>query len=84
MQIKEEKEVEKVKHTSSVESVTLSESFMGRISSSLRLPPKNSKNLSKIRKFHKVKVTIRGTNLQYLITAILTGAMHVTDCCIFN
>lgn len=66
--------------TSAVESVTLSESFIGRIRDSLRLPP--AKYL-----FHEqeqLQLFSELPQLQYFITAIFTGATQVTDWFIFT
>lgn len=61
--------------TSAVESVTLRESLMGRISDSLRFPPKKALKSVKL-------LVIEVFQLQYLITAMFTGATQVTDCAI--
>ena len=53
--------------------VTLSEGFAGRISFSSRLPP--------VKKVHHIlhcNIQFNTMHVQYLITAILTGALQVT------
>ena len=53
--------------------VTLSEGFTGRISFSSRLPP--------VKKAHRIlhsNIQFNTMHVQYLITAILTGALQVT------
>lgn len=74
----ESKHINLKKRTYSKLKVALIESFIGNIKCSSRLPPVNNKiifsNLS----------TIINRILQYLITAILTGATHVTIFIIVN
>lgn len=55
-----------------MESVTLRESLMGRMSDSFRFPPKT---ILKSVKLH----LLQAFQLQYLMTAIFTGATQVTD-----
>lgn len=59
--------------TKSELSVALIESFRGKINSSLRFPPKKYYKIIII----KLRFPIISINLQYLITAIFTGAIHV-------